>query len=114
MKKAYQQDTLEALVADQALRECRAVRVEEPPGPLRSVVVAYRSRGVKQSGLGQPDRAGALLRQGRHPAVGSRAVIEGSGLPAQRGCPLILIYPTLLAIALLMQLVRWTLIVICL
>lgn len=28
MKKAYQQDTLEALVADQALRECRAVRVD--------------------------------------------------------------------------------------
>ena len=28
MKKALQQDTLEALVNDQALRECRAVRVE--------------------------------------------------------------------------------------
>ncbi|MCY1464986.1 hypothetical protein D9M71_830760 [compost metagenome] len=28
MKKAYQQETLAALVADQALRECRAVRVE--------------------------------------------------------------------------------------
>lgn len=28
MKKAYQQQTLEALVSDQALRECRAVRVE--------------------------------------------------------------------------------------
>ncbi|MCY1441206.1 hypothetical protein D9M71_575100 [compost metagenome] len=28
MKKAYQQETLAALVADQALRECRAVRVD--------------------------------------------------------------------------------------
>lgn len=28
MKKAYQQETLEALVADQALRELRAVRVD--------------------------------------------------------------------------------------
>lgn len=28
MKKAYQQDTLEVLVADQALRELRAVRVD--------------------------------------------------------------------------------------
>jgi hypothetical protein len=28
MKKAYQQETLEALIADSALRECRAVRVE--------------------------------------------------------------------------------------
>lgn len=28
MKKAYHQDTLEAMVADQVLRECRAVRVD--------------------------------------------------------------------------------------
>lgn len=28
MKKAIQQDTLEALISDSALRECRAVRVE--------------------------------------------------------------------------------------
>ncbi|MNE61459.1 hypothetical protein D3C80_1566740 [compost metagenome] len=28
MKKAYHQDTLEALIADQALRECRAVRID--------------------------------------------------------------------------------------
>ena len=28
MKKEYRQETLEALVADQALRECRAVRVD--------------------------------------------------------------------------------------
>jgi hypothetical protein len=28
MKKGYQQDTLEALVSAQALRECRAVRVD--------------------------------------------------------------------------------------
>ena len=28
MKKAYQQATLEALIADSALRECRAVRIE--------------------------------------------------------------------------------------
>ena len=28
MKKAYRQETLEALVSDSALRECRAVRVD--------------------------------------------------------------------------------------
>lgn len=28
MKKAFDKDTLEALVSDQVLRECRAVRVE--------------------------------------------------------------------------------------
>jgi len=28
MKKAIQQDTVEALISDSALRECRAVRVE--------------------------------------------------------------------------------------
>lgn len=28
MKKSIQQDTLEALIGDQALRECRAVRVD--------------------------------------------------------------------------------------
>lgn len=53
MKKAYRQETLEALVSDSALRECRAVRVQrgmEPPGPRGGLCAAVGN----PSGFGRP------------------------------------------------------------
>lgn len=82
MKKALQQDTLEALVSSQELREFTSVRLDagwivEARMGLRWLPV--RSR--RDQDLAEPDGGRALLRQSRNSAAPGRAVRGESGIP---------------------------------